>query len=489
MLIGTAALSSQRGFAQNPGEGASTFAVDDARLRPRFEALLLESRSRDLAAGFELARSLGPGAAPLLWAMHAAEKSNARRRITMLCAAVFAEGPLGDDRVLAALEQEKTPLDDRLSSLFLAALGPVRERTQPQFWTRALGRNKQEPVQLLQVVALLASARWPGVAATAPAASLREGDPGVIAAALLAGAPVPDAVVQPYWKKNPPPHAALVWRGAFLGRLLDRDADLDREQELLAHARDVLAMSGEVHATARAAAALVLGRAAAFDRDVRPDWHVLQLFAGDRRAAASVPQWLSAAPNPLADDPTRLAVEYVLSRDVEAVIAERAQWGAAPTVRTHVALALAWRLCEAAAPTPIDWSLAEVPEWYLVRWASGVRATPDAEIADPVLAQAARLAAQDRLPRDVARRLFEEALWRLGSHPGLGLWQAHRDLVRDLVLSGSVPGSRYQIGLPDHQRYVPGGLRHEDDFFEVAVEAFEFLSRRVPPIPAECRLR
>ncbi len=464
-------------------------AEDDARYRGQFTQLLLGgSHDRDLAAGFGLASDIGGPVAPVLWALHAGEKSNARRRITVLAAAVLSEGPLGDERVLGLLEQDRAQLHDRLMSAFALALLPRRTREQPQFWSRVFGRNKQEPVQLLAVLALLASSRFPAAAAATPPAVLRDGDPGVVAAALYAGAPVPEALVQPYWRPDPPAHAALVWRGAFLGRL-HRDGAENGDAVLVQRAREVLAMPGEVHATAREAAALLLGRLGQVDQDARPDWSLLQLLAADRKTAASVRAWLTAGPQPLAEEPAVLAVEYVLSRSPTMVLEDRAAWANAPTIRAHVALALAWQLCAGGAEKPIDWAIAGLPEWYFVRWATGVRAPRDEAIADPVLEQAARLCAEDRMPREVAQRLFEEALWRLGSHPGLGLWRAQREFVRDLVLAGSVPGSRYQIGLRDHLRYVPGGLRHEDDFFEVAVELYEFMGRRVPPVPVECRLR
>lgn len=488
-LIGTALLPAQRALGQIPAESVAALSVDDGAIRGRFTQLLLEARTHDLAAGFGLARSLGPATAPLLWDLHAGEKSNARRRITVLAAAILADGVLGDERVLSALDGDRVQLDERLMTCFVLSLGPMRSRAQPQLWNRVYGTNKQEPVPLLQVVGLLASARFPGAGAAAPTANLRDGDPGVAAAAVYAGAAVPARLVQQFWHRDPPAHAPLVWRATFLAALNQGGDSVVSDAQLVARARDVLQVSGEVYATARAAAALVLGRARAFDRDVRPDWKVLQLLAADRRAAATIQPWLSASPQPLADDPARLAVEYVMSRSIETVLADRAAWSGAASIRSHVAVALAWRLLGEEGQKPVDWSVTGLPEWYFVRWASGAQPQKDMTIADPVLEQAATLAVDGRLPREAGRRLLEEALWRWGSHPGLGLWQAQREFVRDLVVAGSLPGNRYQIGLRDHERYVPGGLRHEDDFFDIAVEVYEFLRERVPPIPEECRLR
>jgi len=490
-VIGTTLLLAQRTTGQIGVDGVGVVADDNAQFRRQFAQLLLESRTRDLTGGFELARSLGPPVAQLLWSMHAAEKSDARRRITMLAAAILAEGAVGDEHVFAALDRERTQPGDRLLTCLLLALGPTRTREQAGFWEKVYGRNRQEPIQLLQVVALLASARFPGAASAAPVTSLRDPDPGVVAAGVFAGAPVADASVQSFWRKDPPQHAQLVWRATFLAALLRGDPSAEVDANLLQRAHTVVAMGGEVFAPARATAALLLGRARAFDRDVRPDWRLLQLIAADSRAAGAVQQWLTAAPQLLAEDTaqSRLAVEYVLSRTTETVLADGTAWSGERSIKRDVAVALAWRLCGESAPKPVEWPCSGLPEWFFVRWASGAHVTKEAPIEDPVLDQAARLCAENRMPRDAMQRLLEEALWRWGSHPGLGLWQAEREFVRDLVLSGSVPGNRYQIGLPDHLRYVPGGLRHEDDFFEIGVELYEFLSRRVPPVPAECRLR
>src|SRR5262245_30882168 len=163
-VIGTGLLLAQRAAGQIGVDGVGVVADDNTQFRRQFAQLLLESRTRDLAGGFELARSLGPPVAPLLWSMHAAEKSDARRQITMLAAAILAEGVVGDEHVLAALERERTQSRDRLLTCFLLALGPLRTREQPAFWERVYGHNRQEPTQLLQVVALLASSRFPGAA-------------------------------------------------------------------------------------------------------------------------------------------------------------------------------------------------------------------------------------------------------------------------------------------------------------------------------------
>ncbi|MGE3171045.1 MAG: hypothetical protein AB7O97_00365 [Planctomycetota bacterium] len=466
-------------------------AADDAQFRRRFAALLLEVPTRDVTVGFELARDLGTVVAPVLWAMRDAEKSNMRRRMTVQGAALLAEGVLGDERTLSQLDDDRIPLQDRLVTCLLLALGPGRTREVADFWPRVFGRNQKEPEPLLQVAALLTSARFPGAGADFPQPLLREGNAGVVAAALFAGTPVPDSVLQPFLRRDPPAHANLVWRGLLLGSLLQPGSRPAVDSDVVARARELLNASGPQHRTTREAAALVLGRAGAVSADQfgGVDRRLLQWFAADADSARQLARWLEPAPQLLDADLSRLAVEYVLGRGVEAVLEDRAAWSGDLAIRRHVAIALAWRLCAAPATVPIDWSLDGVPEWFFVRWASGATIPKDRTIDDPELDRAAVLAADGRLPRAAARRLLEEALWRWGSHPGLGLWEAQRWLLRDLLLSGSLPGHRYEVGLPDHLRFLPAGLGDENDFFVVAVDLYEFLRAPTLPIPEECRLR
>lgn len=464
--------------------------ADDARVRARFTELLLDAPTRDLREGFTQARDIGSAAAPALHALAAAEKSNMRRRMSAFCAAAIADGVGGDERLLATLD-DRSPMQDRLCASLLLALGPVRARPQPEFWSRALGRNAKEPVPLLLVAALLASSRFPGAGAACPQSLLRVDDPGVVAAALYAGAPVPEPILQAYLRPRPPEHANLVQRALLLRAVLDR-REGSLPADALARAQALLDAPGESNATLREAAALALGfgGAARPDAGTRPDWRLLQLLAADVRACAAIQPWLPATPQPLHEPAwPRLSVAYALGRDPSVVVAERAAWSAAPSVRRHVAIALAMRLCARERVDPIQAMLPDTPEWGFVRWASGEKLPDGVASSDPALQQAADMAREDRLPRAAARALFEDTLWRWGSHPGLGLRDAQHDLVRDLLIAGSLPGNRYAIGLPDHLRYLPAGLGDENDFFGIAVEAWEFLRTPTLPMPAECRLR
>lgn len=102
----------------------------------------------------------------------------------------------------------------------------------------------------------------------------------------------------------------------------------------------------------------------------------------------------------------------------------------------------------------------------------------------------ARLAAAGRLPAAAARRLFEETLWRWGSHPGLGAWEQERLLLRDVLLVGSHPGGgKYVPQVRPELRYRPAGLGPDDVFYDVAVALFDFLATPRGPVPAEYQLR
>ena len=490
MVIGTGLGLAQSALTQEPEFRVGVLPGDDARFRERFTELLVSAPTRDVREGFQLARGIGTPVAPVLWNLVAGEKSNMRRRMAVLATACLAEGPIGDDRVMAFLD-EKSPLQDRLVCSLCLALGPMRSRPQPEFWNRVIGRNRQEPEPLLLVLALLASSRFPEAGAACPPALLRQENPGITAAAIYAGAPIPDVLVQPYLRPRPPAHSSLVQRALLLAGFLRRPVE-PVQAVLVERARELVQAPSDQNATLREAAALLLAAADAVrtEGQPRPEWRLLQLYASDPRAATSIRAWLPAVPQPL-DEPAwaRLAVAYVLSRSVDAVVADRAVWGAIPEVRRHVAIALAMRACSEPSPSPVRSTLADLPEWAFVRWATGADVQPGATVEDATLQQAFVLMLDGRMPREGARAIFEDALWRWGSHPGLGLQAAQQDLLRDLMLSGSLPGNRYQVGLPDHLRYLPAGLGNENDFFGLAVEVFEFLRTPTLPIPGECRLR
>jgi len=277
----------------------------------------------------------------------------------------------------------------------------------------------------------------------------------------------------------------------LLGGLHPRADDGLQVDTLLEHARETMVLPSDQFAAARGAAAVYR----AHRRDLRiegarPDWRLLQLMVSEPGSADALQTWLGAVPQPLDDEPQRLAVAYVLSRKPQTVIDERNLWAADPRISRHVATALAFRLLRDDHPIPVDAVLPGVPEWFFVRWAAGHRDRGEAgPIDDQVLEAAAGLAVAGRLPREVAKATLEEALWRWGSHPGLGILESERALVRDLLLLGSRQGGKYMPHRWSGQRYFAAGIDKDDGFFNIAVPLWDFLSRPRLPLPPEYRLR
>lgn len=478
-------------------------SIKDDKFRAQMKALLTDAQHGH-AQGWQVALDIGPPLMPLLWDMRAVEKADDRRRMVLTAAAMAAGGLESDEQALAAIDLSQQ--NDPLMACLMFALGPNRAHEQSRYWERVRGR-RTEPPELHTVLALLAASRFPGAAAAPAAAAITQfhrssgsgvvQSPGVLAAALFAGVPVPDSVLKPYLAfEQPPRHAELVWRGMMLGALRERDSLPDAT--VVQRAQRVFALSGDSLAGAREAAALVLGRAGAIDGSgPRPPWPVLQLLAADPRSAAQLSNWLYAAPSPIDEEPARLAVEYALSRPVATVIEQRDDWSKSAAVRRHVAVALAIRLLADEAVQPIELALPEVPEWFFVQWASGAKAEPRGTIQGTSgqpdsLDALMQLVRDGRATRAVVRDRLEEALWRWGSHPGLGLFTAQRTLIRDLVLTGSLAGAKYNQHVPMHERYLPGGLGSSgssEPFFAVGVEAYDFFSVPRLPLPSECRLR
>lgn len=477
------ALPCQEGAAQASGE-VGWISPRDERFRERFQKYLLDEPTRDLEVGWQLASDLGRPAVPLLWDMLAKEKAQVERRLIVLAAFVLAGGPLEDERLFEWLEQPKPMLEERVLACMLMALGPKRQRPVPGFWTKCSPAKRPEPI--LAIAVRLASARFPGAEEDTP---LQEDDPGLAAAQAYACLPVSGLVAAKLWNlKTPERHAELFWRGALLGGARSASDGTTPQEALIEKSRKVMELGSDQGSAARAAAAWFRARARDFRGDAELDWNLLQLAAADAANARLLQQRLGPTPPARLDEPQRLAVCYVMSRDPEAVIADRAVWGAEERIRKHVAVALAMRLLAEEQPRRLD-AMPALPEWAIVRWAAG-SAMDATALDDPPLQAAVELAAAGRLSRPVMRNLLEEALWRWGSHPGLGLRDNERLLLRDLVLVGSSSGGgKYQPQLSPHERYRAQGLGPDDPFFTVAVALYDFTSRPRLPLPPEYRLR
>jgi hypothetical protein len=482
-LIGLLLAPPQTALAQVAvplGQLAPAAGRDD--FRDRFETLLCKARG-DAPQGWRLARDLGHVMTPLLWELQEHEREPVRR-FNVLIAALLAGGILDDERLFAALK--KSALEDKIVLLMHLACGPMRRDPRPDFWS-LVQAGVGNPPPVLLVAAYLAAARIPGAAAGGP--SLPERDPA-LAAALAAHANLPEAVIGPWFESPPRLHADLVMRGYFLGSLT-ADAEALQADPLLGKRAQRVFEDEAQPKEARICAALVLARTNALLKiDRRPDWDILQVLASTRRAAQSLQPFLKATPGPLDAEPGRLAVEYVLGRSTAAVLAEHKEWSAVPAVSQHIVLALAWRLCNENEPVlPPGIGPVSQPEWFFVQWACGKAEPRTTKLTDPVLEHAAVLAAEGRLPRATASTVLEAALWRLGSHPGLCRREAELRLLRDLLITGSDRGRKYQPSEPIEKRYLPKGLATSNPMFDTAISYWDFLSVPEPPVPDELRLR
>ncbi|MFT4512097.1 MAG: hypothetical protein ACI89X_003837 [Planctomycetota bacterium] len=468
--------------------------------KKRFEELLLTVSSRDLHAGWQLARDLGRPVAPVLWQMLSEQRSNVDRRLVLLIAAVLAEGPGKDIRLFELLDQRQAMLQERIIAAMLIALGPHRTRPMEDFWSRCIGPNV-EPEPLLGLAVRIACARFPDAAKGAP--MTRGDDPGIVAAAAFSGLRMSPQMRKRLLRREGR-HAELFLRGALLGEGWRHGMNGD-PPTLLDRASDLLKTRDEPREAARAAAMLLLARAGVLDPlGDRPDWRLLQLVASQPASRRALQAWLSPSPLARDDDKPRLAVAHALYQPVHKTVKALREWTADPDVRRHIAVALAVRLAQgdvarggngqatsaAERPEAIKLSLPDVPELQFAIWASGGKFAAGSKCADPKLEQLASLIIDGRVSRKVVRATLEEALWRWGSHPGLGPWQQERLLIRDLMLVGSKPGGgKYQPHIPSEHRYVVTGLDRSDTFFTIAVEMYEFLNRPVAPVPAQYRLR
>ena len=499
-LIGLLCVLAQPVSGQVRTEEVGVVTARNAVYQKRFRELLLTVSGRDLHAGWQLARDLGRPVAPVLWQMLSAERSNVDRRLVLLIAAVLAEGPGKDSRLFELLDQRRPMLQERILAAMLIALGPHRTRAMPNFWSRCIGPNV-EPEPLLGLAVRIACARFPDAAKGAP--TTQDDDPGMVAAAAFAGLRMSPQMQKKLWRSERR-HAELFFRGALLGEGWRHDI-YKVPPTLLDRANDMLANRDERYEAVRAAAILLQARAGVLDpKGDRPDWRLLQLVASQPASRRALQAWLS--PNPLAreEEPQRLAVAHALYQPVDKTVEALREWSADKDIRRHIAVALAVRLAKgdldrsgvgqatsaSAGADIITLSLPDVPEFGFAIWASGGEFAEGPRCADPQLEQLANLIRAGRVSRSVVRATLEEALWRWGSHPGIGPWQQERLLIRDLMLVGSKRGGgEYQSHIRPEHRYVATGLDRSDTFFSIAVEMYEFLQRPVAPVPAQYLLK
>lgn len=460
----------------------------DEAVRRELDRLLLAAPTRDLAAGWRLCESLGQAAAPMLWELLDAERSNLQRRLALLAGAVLAGGLNEDRRLLEFLAQPKPMLEERCLAMLLVALGPPRSRPCPDFWDLANGGNRT-PEQVMGIAARLAAARFPGGGEKLPAVGVAE--PGLAGAAAFAGAPIADSVVEALWnQKAPLRHAELYWRGALLGAVRPR-VDRPALPDWVERAKGCAERTGATQAPLRAAALAFLGRAGEFRSNaMTADWDDLAAGIIDVSSARDASAWLPSAPPTRVLRPERLLVAFALGQPPEAVGEARAQWLAEPRTGRHAAIALAWRLAAGESLANLPRGAEGLPEWAFVDWAAGRGWAAGAAFEDPILQAAGLLCREGRLSPAAAKELFEATLWRWGSHPGWALWQQERLLVRDLLLVGSHQGgSKYLPHVRPERRFRAGGLGPDSPFYDVAVALFDHLAEPRSVVPSGYGLR
>lgn len=478
------ALTAQTSSGQSPSGGRPWIAPTDRRFQERFQELLLDEPTRDLTLGWTYAEEIGRPVAPLLWGLLDAERSNVERRLALLVAALVADGPTSDQRLFALLDRPKPLLAERAMASLWIALGPARARPMPGALQRLIGPNK-EPEDLLAVAARLAAARYRVDPQASPV--LHAKDPGLLAAAAFAGLPVGKTVAQRLWRGEVR-HGGLFRRGAMLGAAR-ADGAGGLSEALSDYAAAVLAGTDARRGGERGAAVLLLARHDALGAALATlDWELLRLAVSQPQSAASLRSRLR--PTPFARDPMPglLAAAYAWNAPVADVMARASQWGNEPLVRGALAVALAARLCTMPKPPAVEQQL-DFAEWSFVSWASTGTYSRPSRLEDARLEVFAAVLAQGRATKASARAELELALWRWGSHPGLGPWELERQLIRDLLLVGSRAGGKYRAEVPSHLRYFPTGLDRDDPFFDIAVELYEFTGRRARGVPAEHRLR
>jgi hypothetical protein len=320
------------------------------------------------------------------------------------------------------------------------------------------------------------------------------------AAALLCGARVPAAPLGRWLEASgvPSPEAQLVWRALLLSR---QDADAaDRRERRLDLARRALRWDAESARATRHAAALRIAEVGAEGPwpESGPVAELLVLLgsAPDGRRLAYRSGWLTPTTSARLEPAlqAKLAVLFVQAADLDAIAAATEAWKEHEELLSAVCLAVAWRRFAGDAGLEAGpWldNLDAVDESAWARCALGARGDP-AEFAACVARAkhpALALAAEGRLPGPELARAAELELWHRDQHPRRDAYRCWVGLVRDLLLSGSDYARAFDAraqGFP----YLPSDLQPGDrDFFEVAVEFFDWMVNVGVAVPEDYRLR
>ncbi|MEM7205525.1 MAG: hypothetical protein AAF628_35035 [Planctomycetota bacterium] len=446
----------------------------------------------DWRSAWDRARAVGPALAPGLW-RHLRRERHSQGRLLSIGAFAAAAGQAADASLLDPAWMRRAGTADQLIVLLTVALGPQRAGAGDELRELVLD-TKSEAVRIGGCLALARYATPTELPESWFAQGLREG-PGIVAAALLAGAAPPRDLVRRWVADRENEAARLVLRAVLLSRWT-RTLPTD---EVLDLARGAWRRSDEEAYASRQAAAWRLGIEA--ERGVpknRPVPQVLSAFAVEPsgQAAALARGWLVPEPSRLLDPRLRrvLAVQYALVAPASRLAGDAVSWRDELRLAGDVCLALAWRrlsrrdardeegLAAAAAV------LRDVPEGAWLQVALGGTVAGFNATDDPLLDAALAQLTHQRLRRSDAAAALERALWRRDSHPGKVAHRLRAELVRDLLLTGS-EYARVRLSRGPFA-HLPADLKPGDrTVFQAAFEWCEWYAAAGDRIPDEARLR
>lgn len=440
------------------------------------------------------AQKVGPPLASVLWD-RAVREGHPKRRLLWIAAFSAAAGNGGSQQMLSpAWLRDKGRYREQILAVMALAIG-----SDPMPAPRLGDVVREGGSDALRVAACAAWART----ASAPLseawpAAPRVADPGLCAAALLAGSPLPSGAVDRWIDaaESPSVAAQLVWRALFLAPF----ASPVPPERRLEFAQWAVRQSSESAQDMRRAAAVYLARIgvglSSSARSPSVDLLVLLGSSPDGRRFAYRSGWLSAEP-PARYEPAvraKLALLFVQVADPEEVFEAAQQWANDEDLRAAVCLGAAWRyLAGDAGLKPGPWleafdAVGEHPWLRLAMAAPGEGDSLERAIrasGHPVL----ELALAGKLTDEVMAREIERELWRRDIHPGRDVFRCWAALVRDLLLSGSDYG-RAVDGSASAYPYLPSDLQPGDrDFFEVATEFLRWAVERGAEMPVGYELR
>ncbi len=456
---------------------------------PELSEMLRERSGDRVREALQQAHTIGPSAAAAISQLHGARPRAERGRLIGALAAALGAG--NEDRLVEAVSESNSTTQERLMALLAIALGPRCRTSLPGL---AAWRDERPPAAERVALCLALSRCGEPPAVDWFGTGLRQ-DPGVLAAALIAGVRPPAAVLE-RWTAVEDAEVDerhwLVWRG-----LLAAPAAAGLASWQAAVGRRALATAADSAADLRAAAAAWVARNPSA-LDTRPQAALLRVIAGSAagRARAQELGALVAVPSSRFELELRraLAVQFALAAPLPALQVAAVEWRQAPELSGDVCLALALRCLIRAADRAaigalcIGGPLDRVEEawWVSVIVGAATSSEPPAGLP-PVLAATAALALEGRAGEESIGRQLELELWQRGTHPGRALYAVHAVLVRDLLVTGSIYVEK-RLGRVRSFDYLPPGLERGDrTLFEPLYEFFEWRAD-LGLVPAEYAL-